>query len=286
VPENSWNPPTGPPNGEPVHPADARREIEDALDAARARDRQLRDHALAVAVARVRMSDRHAAATDEIAEAEALAKRALARSHDSAQAGQRADAAKWTGAAEVFAMRLRDARAEVEALDQQLVAASEQAQRTETALVDNVGRLQAIAVSRLPMLSTRKSGRLQRAVDETIAVVAAPIGDLAAQATAAARAADDRAAAERAAADEPGEAPPLSDDELEHEVDYDGIDAILADLRSQLGLPAPAGPRPAERPAPASSASAPAASEPAESAPPASDPPAHGRSWPVPTARR
>ncbi len=209
---SSWNAPTGPPNGAPVRPGDARRDIDDAIQHARAHDRELRAEVVAIAGARVRASDRLAAATDEAGEALRLAKRALTRSNESARAGQRADAAKWTAAAQVFAMRLRDARAEVAALEDRLAAASDQAQRAEQALAENVGRLQAVAAARLPTLSGRKAGRAQREVDEVVVAIGAPTADLVDQATLAARAAVD--SVEPPAGGDPAEVP-MSDDDLE-----------------------------------------------------------------------
>jgi hypothetical protein len=239
----SWNPPTGPPIGAPIRPVDARREIDDALDAAWDRDRELRAEVAAVARGRVLASDQLAVSTDEATEAIGLAKRALTRADESARAGQRADAAKWTAAAQVFAMRLRDAREQVAALEQHLAAAAERAQQVEAALVTNVGRLEAVVAARLPMLSGRKAARVRRSVDEVLAQITLPTDDLVARAVQSARAAADDA---EAAGDD--EVAPMSTVDLEHEVDLESTDAILDELRSELGLPGPgpAAPRPAE----------------------------------------
>jgi hypothetical protein len=289
----SWNPPTGPPNGAPVRPVDARREIDDALDAAWDRDRELRAEATAVARGRVLASDQLAVSTDEAAEAIELAKRALTRADESARAGQRADAAKWTAAAQVFAMRLRDARERVAALEQHLAAAAELAQQVEAALVTNVGRLEAVVAARLPVLSGRKAARVRRSVDEVVGQITLPTDDLVAQAVQSARAAADD---EAAGGDEVAL---MSTYDLEHEVDLESTDAILDELRSELGLPGPglAAPRPAEAaaaparesrsPSPSGGTAGPTApsggtAEPAAPATPAGNDPA----GPVPVARR
>lgn len=230
---NSWNPPTGPPNGAPIRPGDARREIEDAVVGARTRDGELRARLVAIATDRVQAADRLDDAADEVDEATSLAKRALARSNESARAGQRADAAKWTGAAQVFAMRVLAARAKIAFLEARLAAASEQSQRTTQALAENVGRLQAVAAARLPLLSGRKAARLQRDVDEVAAAISAPTAELVVRATAAAR-----AAAEAAETDEEG-VQAVADVELESELDVESTDELLAELRTELGLPAP-----------------------------------------------
>jgi hypothetical protein len=231
VTDTSWNPPTGPPNGAPIRPADARHEIDAAIAAARARDRELRAEMAAIATDRVRTTDRLEVAGDEADEALSLAKRALVRSNESARAGQRAEAAKWTAAAQVFALRLLTARDDVAALEARLAAASERSQRTTSALGENIGRLQAVIAARLPMLSSRKAARLQRDIDEVVVELTAPTSHLVAEATAAARAA--------AEADEEPAVSPVADDELEREVDIESTDAVLAELRTELGLPEP-----------------------------------------------
>ena len=230
--ETSWSPPTGPPNGAPVRPADARHEIELAIDQARRHDRELRAEIVAASTARTRAADTLEAASAEIGAARSLAERALRQANDATRSGQRADAAKLTGAARVFALRLRDARRQVATLEQQVAAATQRTQQAHTALSENVGRLKAVAAARLPVLSGRKAGRAQHAVGEAVAALSAPTSDLLTRGAEVARAAlDDEAAA--------GEVVPVAEDDLETEVDLDGADAILDELRDEIGLPAP-----------------------------------------------
>jgi len=242
---DSWNPPTGPPNGAPVHPADAKREIDDAVDAAYAHDQRLRAHAAALAAARVEANARLDAATAEAEDARALAKRALGQANESARAGQRVDAAKWTGAAQVFAMRLRDARAAVAESEALVASSGLQRQQLDVAFRENIGRLQALAAARLPMLGGRKAARSQSLVDETVAALSAPVTDVEARAEADARAALARAA-EAGVEPEAGVAE-VADEDLEREVDLASTDEILDELRVELGLPA-VGPSDVESP--------------------------------------
>jgi len=230
---DSWNPPTGPPNGVPVHPADAKRELEDAVAAATAHDQTLRARVAALAAARVEAGVRLDAGTAEIEDARALAKRALVGANEAARAGQRADAARLTGAAQVFAMRLRDARAAVAEWEAVVAAENAQRQELDAALGQNVGRLQAVAAARLPMLGGRKAARSQAMVDETVAALSVSVTEIVAQAEADARAA--LAAADEAA--RAADAVEVTVDDLEREVDYGGTDEILDELRVELGLP-------------------------------------------------
>ena len=236
----SWNPPTGPPNGAPVRSADARREIEHAIDEARARDGDLRAQVVALTTVRVQASAKLAATADEADEAKSLASRALVRANDAARAGQRADAARWTGAAQVFALRVRDARQRSASLQQQIAAASEQVKHVYTALGENVGRLEAVVSARLPALSGRRAGRVQLLVDGVVAAISAPTADLVARATEAAS-----AAVGEDAGDGAGGVVAVADDDLEREVDFDSADALLDELRGELGLPPPTAAPPA-----------------------------------------
>jgi hypothetical protein len=233
VPDSSWKPPSGPPNGAPVHPTDAKREIDEAAATAHSHDQHLRSQLAVVAANQVVVGARLVAAATEVDDALGLAKRALGRANESARAGQRADAAKLTGAAQVFAMRVRDARADATEAEAQLAALASQRQQVEGALADNVGRLQAVAAARLPAIGGRKAARSLALVDETVAAISVPTADLVARAEADAHAAL-VAAGEAADADDDLE---VDVDDLEREVDDTGTDEILDELRTELGLP-------------------------------------------------
>lgn len=231
--DSPWNPPTGPPNGVPLRPADARREIDDAIVAARAADHELRVELSAATTARVHAADQLALAADVVEEAESLAKRALTQANEVAQTGRRDEAAKLTAAAQVFAMRMRDGREARAELERQVATATDRAEQARAALTANIGRLEAVAAARLPVLSGRKASKAQREVDEVVAMLATPTDDLVAAAVAAGH-----AAAEAAEEHTPVE---VADDDLESEVDVESTDDILAELRTSLGLPAPPG---------------------------------------------
>jgi hypothetical protein len=233
----SWNPPTGPPNDASVRPVDARTEVEEALADAVARDRALRDALVATVSARSRAALGIRPVAEAIEEARTLAKRALTKAHEAAEAGQAEEAVKLTAAAQVFAVRVRDGRNRSATLERRISAATEHVDRVETELAENVGRLQAVAAARLPAIHGRKAAKLQQAVDETVAAISVPTGDLVARAMEAARAAVD----EDDSTDGPAPVTPVSDEDLEREVDTEGADAILDELRGELGLAAGAG---------------------------------------------
>ncbi|HET6952065.1 MAG TPA: hypothetical protein VFI47_16910 [Acidimicrobiales bacterium] len=237
-----WNPPTGPPNGVPLRPAEARREVEEAVAAACRRDADLRAEIVATAAARIHAAAGHELAAVEAADAAELAKRALERSHEAARAGQRADAARWTAAARVFAMRLRDARRRAAALEAEIAADRDRGGRATAGLEENVRRLEAVLAARMPMVPGRKGAKLQAAVDAAVAGLRQPVAEAVAWAESDAR----RAVAAADAAGEPA-VEPVVEDELEAEVDLDGAEPILDELRAELDLDDGAAPAGRER---------------------------------------
>jgi hypothetical protein len=242
MPPSTWNAP-----GQPVRPADARHAIEEALVAARTRDRQLRDEIARAVTQRVEAARDLEAAGRESSDARKLAGRALARADDASRAGQRADAASWTDAARVFAMRWRDAGARAETRRAELVALDEQRQRAEAGIAANAGALRQAADARLAGLAGRRVGKLAATVDEAVAAIGAPATDLVARAEQGARAAWDAAPVAPDGSPAPAPVPTLG--VLEDEVDMESVDPLLDELRAELGLgerrSGTAGPRPA-----------------------------------------
>jgi hypothetical protein len=236
---SSWNPPTGPPNGVPVGAAEARQEIDAAVAAARGRDAEVRAWVAEAVVRRVMAAERLPIAEEDVADALVLARRALRTADESARAGQGAEAARLRGAARVFALRLRDARQEVARLERHIAAATERIAWAERTVAENAGRLEAVALARLPALRGRKALKAQSVVDDTVAEVRRPLDETIARATDEARAA--------LAADEVDDTMPVvGDDELESELDFEAAEEILAELANALDLDAhPAGARPA-----------------------------------------
>jgi chromosome segregation ATPase len=225
-----WNPPTGPPNDVRLRPAEARRQIAEAIEAAQARDRELREEISVLTTRRVELTVELAAAADDEAKARDLAKRALVQSGESARAGHRAQATRWDGAARVFALRMRDARARIEALEAQLPETAATIARVRSAMVANAAHLNQVAVARLATLNARKAARLQEAVEDAKAEVSAPVDFLVAASEREARAALEAAGALAAAAPPV----PVDDDDLEGEVDLSAADALLDELRAEL----------------------------------------------------
>ena len=253
-----WNPPTGPPNDVRLRPAEARRQIAQAIEAAQVRDQELRDEVTALTTRRVELAVELAAAVGDAAEARELAKRALVRSEEAARDGQRADAARWTDAARVFALRMRDAGARAATLEAQVPETLAAVRRVQAAMTANAAHLDQVAVARLASLPARKAGRMQQAVADAKADVTAPIDFLVAASEREARAALEAAGALASAAP----VVPVDEDDLEDEVDLAAADPLLDELRAELApedAPQDPAPSPQEPSPPSGNASAPPA---------------------------
>jgi hypothetical protein len=242
MPPSTWNSP-----GQPVRPAEARHLIEEALIAARTRDRQLRDEVARAVAQRVEAACDLEDAGRESAEARKLAARALARADEAAKVGQRADAARLTDAARVFAMRWRDADARAESRRAELVELDEQRQRAEAGIAANAGALRQAADARLAGLSGRRRAKVAAEVDEAVTAIGAPATDLVRRAEKGARAA--REAPRVTPEGEPAPTPAPTLGVLEDEVDMESVDPLLDELRAEMDQgekrPGTAGPRPA-----------------------------------------
>src|SRR5262249_37351814 len=165
MPPSTWNPPSG---------SGARRAVDEALAAARERDRQLRAEIARMVADRIVAAEELETSRTEAEDACTLAARALTRSDQSAQAGQRAEAATVTGAARVFAMRWRDARARAADAEAWVAAADEGRRRAEAGLAANAGALDKAAAVYLASVTGRRAAKMQAEVDATVSEISTP----------------------------------------------------------------------------------------------------------------
>src|SRR5690606_22275040 len=155
-------------------------------------------------------------------EARRLAERALTGEHDARRGGRRDEAARYEGAARVFALRLRDARAEHEALERRIAAATEEIDRVRRDCEENAGGVAAGGPwARLPLGRGRKAAGPRQLAADVLGELRRPIGALVAQAGAPAR---DAAAREVGAPVDPAVLA-VADEDLELELGLDAADA-------------------------------------------------------------
>ena len=244
MPPSTWNPPSGP---------GPRRAVDEALAAARERDRQLRADIARLVADRIEAAEELETARVEAADARTLAARALTRSDESARAGQRAESATFTDAARVFAMRWRDARARAADAEAGVAAADDGRRRAEAGLAANAGALDKAAAAHLASATGRRAAKIQAEVDATVSEISTPAAELVARAEA-----DARAERARAREEAPAVVEPVGTEDLEDALDLESVDPLLDELRTELGLggdpPAGAGPASAKAAKPAKAA--------------------------------
>ena len=107
---------------------DSRVAIHAAITGAGNHHQNLRNEANGVIADRTRVADRVQEMTKEVGEAKELARQALLKSDAAMNAGNTAEGEKWTAAAQAIAMRLRAAQKSLDAMQQQLTTADQQAE--------------------------------------------------------------------------------------------------------------------------------------------------------------
>ena len=265
-------------------------EIEAAINEARQQDKVLRNEAAKVIAHRTRVADEVGEAANEVAEAKELAKQALLKADEATQAGNAAEAQRWTAAAQSIAMRLQASQKNVDAMQQQLVLADQQAQQAQSAVRNNAMRLEEVAAKRMQMLGQLQAAKMQETVNKAMATISAKVGGDAPSLDEIEDKIQDRMANAAAHAQLDADSPEGAMAELERSVDLSSANATLDDLRAELGLDSatpevPPAPAPAPLPAGSSDASASTSASGQAPAPPpppapASFPPAGGNGSP------
>jgi phage shock protein A len=257
-------------------------EIEAAINEARQQDKVLRNEAAKVIAHRTRVADEVEEAAKEVAEAKELAKQALLKADGASQAGDAAEAQRWTTAAQSIAMRLQASQKNVDAMQSQLVLADQQSQQAQSAVRNNAMRLEEVTAKRMQMLGQLQAAKMQETVNKAMATISAKVGGDAPSLEEIEDKIQDRMANAAAHAQLESDSPEGAMAELERSVDLSSADSTLDDLRAELGIgsaaPEPPAPTPLPSGAPSSTSSSGSASgsgsmpAPAPSSPPAAPP--------------
>jgi phage shock protein A len=230
-------------------------EIEAAINEARQQDKVLRNEAAKVIAHRTRVADEVEEAAKEVAEAKELAKQALLKADGASQAGDAAEAQKWTTAAQSIAMRLQASQKNVDAMQSQLVLADQQSQQAQSAVRNNAMRLEEVTAKRMQMLGQLQAAKMQETVNKAMATISAKVGGDAPSLEEIEDKIQDRMANAAAHAQLEGESPEGAMAELERSVDLSSANSTLDDLRAELGIGSAAPEPPAPTPLPSGAAS-------------------------------
>jgi phage shock protein A len=249
-------------------------QIEQAVQEAQKRDRELREQAARVIAHRTEVQMKLDRAVEGSAKAREQAAQALRNADAAASAGRADELDKWNRAAQALAMQMQTSESLVESLKQQYTTASEQAELAKRQANENALHLQELTAKRMELVGKLEQAKMQEAVNRTMEQLNRPldtsgpsVGEIEDKINA--RMAQASARAELQSSSIEG-----AQQELERSVNQIEAQARLDKLREELGLgPAPGAGAPALESGDASAASAaPAATSGAEDA--ASDPPA------------
>jgi phage shock protein A len=211
-------------------------EIEQAINAARERDRDLRNQAAKVIAHRSQIAGELEDSAEELAKAKELAKQALLKAEAAKSAGNADEQVRWTKSAQALAMRMQAAQSNYDRYKEQLTVADEQAEKAKAAVQQNAMELEEIGSKRLEMLGQLESAKMQEAMNEAMASVSASVGQDAPSLAEVEDKIDARMAEARAKAELEAVTPEGSMAELERAVDLAEADATLESLRAELGL--------------------------------------------------
>jgi phage shock protein A len=152
-------------------------EIEQAIQEAQKRDRELRNQAAMVLANRQRVEQELEESSGDLAEAKELAKQALLKADSAAKAGNAAEAEKWNNAATQIAMKMQAAQNSVDMYTKQLVTATAQAEAAKKAVQQNAMAVQEMAAKRMQMLGQLEAAKMQESVNKAMDAMNAQVGD-------------------------------------------------------------------------------------------------------------
>jgi phage shock protein A len=221
-------------------------EIEQAIQEAQKRDRELRNQAAMVLANRQRVEQELEESSGDLAEAKELAKQALLKADASMKAGNMAEAEKWNAAASQIALKMQSAQNSVEMYRKQLETATVQAEAAKKAVQQNAMAVQEMAAKRMQMLGQLEAAKMQESINKAMDAMNAQVGDTSVLSL---DAVNDKIQQRMATASAHAELKAATPDgaiaELKMSTGMLKAESALDDLRSELGL-GPATPEPIE----------------------------------------
>lgn len=211
-------------------------EIEQAINAARARDTELRNQAAKVIAHKTQIAGEIEDSAAELARAKELAKQALLKADEATQAGRAEDAERWNRSAQALAMRMQAAESSYESLKTQLEIAEEQADSAKQAVQQNAMELEEIAAKRMEMLGELESAKMQEALNRAMQSINSTMDRDGPSLSEVEDKIEARMAEARARAELGAATPEGAIAELEREVGLAEANRTLEDLRAELGL--------------------------------------------------
>jgi phage shock protein A len=228
--------------------ADPKVQLEQAIQEAQEQHRRLVEQAAAVIANQKQTEMRLNRAMEELEKVSASARQAVLMADEAARAGDGAKAAEYNRAAEAFANRLIAVEKEVETLKQLHLQATEAADRAKAAVAQNSSALQKKLAERQKLLSQLDQAKMQEQMNKAMAALSEAVGQDVPTLEEVRQKIEARYARALGTAELQGQSVEARMLEIEQAQVNAEAQARLAQIRTQLGLAAPAGPA-AEPPA-------------------------------------
>jgi phage shock protein A len=248
--------------------ADPKIQLEQAITDAQEQHRRLTEQAANVIANQKQTEMRLNRAMEQLEKTNGLTRQALVMANDASQRGDTVKAKEYNQAAESFANQLVTTEKEVESLKTLHLQSAQAADQAKAAVQQNSAALQRKLAERQKLLSQLDQAKMQEQMNRAMASLSESVGQDVPTFDEVRTKIEARYARALGAADIQGATVESRMLEVEQAQLNTEAQSRLSELRSQLGLPAPA--EPASLP-PASAAAAPPA-EPAEPVPPAAAP--------------
>jgi phage shock protein A len=225
-------------------------QIEQAMAEARRQDLDLRNQAARVIAHRTELQMKLDRAIGDSAEARAQAGQALKNADSATTAGDAVEIDRWTRTAQALAMKLETTETLVEGLKTQYSTATDQAELAKEQVNANALRLQELSAKRMELLGKLEQAKMQEQVNQTLEQLSKPM-EINAGPTL--KEIEDKINRRMAGASARAELESSSIEGAQRDVERSLAQASaqvrLDKLREELGLPAPAAPAPAQKPA-------------------------------------
>lgn len=243
--------------------ADPKVQLEQAIQEAQEQHRRLTEQAANVIAHQKQTQMRLERAQDELERVTANARQALLLTDEATQRGDGTKAVEYQSAAESFANRLIALEREVEGLKAMLLDATQNADAAKSAVQQNSSALQKKLSERQRLLSQLDQTKMQEQMNKAMAQLSQTVGEDVPSFEEIREKIEARSARAQGMADLQGSSTEARMMEVEQAQINAEAQARLSELRTQLGLPAPAA---AETPAtaPASQPAQQPAQQPAE----------------------
>lgn len=221
---------------EPAQVGDPETEIWSAIDEARARDQELRNHAARVIASKIQLSSRIGKVAGGVGEAREMAKQALMEAEGTNAGGDRGAVDRWTRAARGVAVNLQASERDLVSLRSRYETTMTEAEQAKEAVQANAITVQDETSIKLEMLGAPERAKMQEAVDSGVQTMSTSIADESPDLDGIEQRIEQSMAEAAARTGFDGSTAGSAEDGSNDNIDTARVDARLDELRNELGL--------------------------------------------------